>query len=92
MVKRVISMPHACISCDHYQHKGKKHDSECPFTSLWTRPDRKSKTHYGNCQKHQCQVFGTQLCNSHTYPIELMDVHPVKNRSKPLEPFQEQLL
>ena len=84
-------MPLACISCDHYQHKGMKQDSECPFVHYLSNK-KKDKTHFGQCLKHNCNVYGTQLCNSHKYPAELMAVHPVQNRVNPLEPFQQALI
>jgi hypothetical protein len=85
-----ISMPLACVSCDHYTHIRRIHDEQCPFENKFG--ERKTKTHAGFCHKNNVNVFGTQLCNSHEYPIDVMDVHPVANRTAPLEPFQEQLI
>ena len=81
-----ISMPKACISCDHYQHKGRKKDVVCPYGTKW---DKVERTQFGGCSKNVCDVFATQICTSFTYPVDLMDVHEVPNRTFPLEPFQQ---
>lgn len=84
-----ISMPKACISCDHYQHKGRKKDVVCPYGGKW---DKVERTQYGKCTKNECDVFATQLCSSHTYPSDLIDVHEVPNRTFSLEPMQTSLV
>ncbi len=85
-----LQMPAACLSCIHYQHKGFDHDSHCPFGSDEIgRPH--TRTHYGTCSKHRCEVFGTQICNGYECDPQILSF-PVANRPEPRTPIQERLL
>lgn len=75
-------MPKACISCEHYQHKGYANDQHSPFIS--------QRVQYGDCSKSRAQVFATEICGTYqSIPgITLIDV---TNRPAPMEPRQDAL-
>ncbi|GBL02960.1 hypothetical protein [Glaciecola sp. KUL10] len=87
----LISMPLACISCDHYNHIGWRADEQSPYKENYSSRS-KNRTQYGNCSKHNCQVFGTQVCSSHQFCDKTMKVHVVVNRKDALESIQESLI
>lgn len=89
-----FQMPKACISCQHYKHLGVDDDPMCVSeTQRWMHELRGDpmRTAYGRCDRHGCEVFATQLCNS--YLVELF-VYPkdVTNRPEPRIAIQEILL
>lgn len=86
-----FQMPKACISCQHYSNVGYDEDVHCPFTRQSASAPKPTRTPYGHCDRHGCEVFATQLCNS--YLVEPF-VFPkeVTNRPEPRVAIQERLL
>lgn len=85
-----LQMPAACLSCVHYEHKGFDEDDHCPFGRDHTGRTH-TRTHYGTCSKHRCEVFGTQICNGYECDPQILSF-PVANRPEPRTPIQERLL
>lgn len=78
-----VSMPKACVSCQHFQHIGRCADEYSPHKTSWGA--RKLNTKYGQCHHHLIEVFATELCKQFKQEPDA-DVFPVENRPKPKEP------
>lgn len=86
-----IQMPRACDSCEHYQPVGFDEDKHCPFARQSASAPKPTRTPYGRCDLHGCEVFATEICNSHE-PEPFVDLVEVINRPEPRTAIQEKLL
>jgi hypothetical protein len=85
-----ITMPKACISCQHFEFIGTTHDEHCPFVAAYKWEAKPTRTKYGKCSVTKTNVFITELCPS--YKQELcIDVVNVPNRPAPMQPRQHVL-
>ncbi len=80
-----ISMPKACVSCQHFKHLGRCADEYSPHKTSWG--ERKLNTKYGKCSIHLTEVFATELCKQFSQEPDA-EVFPVENRPEPKEPRQ----
>ncbi|MEI8647434.1 hypothetical protein P4S73_04810 [Paraglaciecola sp. Hal342] len=86
----MITLPKACISCQHFTHKGTAEDKHCPFKASDAWAPKPTKTKYGNCSVCKADVFITEICPS--YKAEpYIHVVAVANRPEPMQPRQTPL-
>lgn len=84
-----MTLPKACIACNHFDVKGYKEDKHCPYVEKYTGR-AKTRTQFGRCSLHSKQVFCTEICSNfvHDSSIKVFDV---ENRPEPLEPHQAEM-
>ncbi|MEL7893462.1 hypothetical protein [Vreelandella neptunia] len=80
--------PRACVSCQQYQHLAFDEDKHCPFQQRSSLQQNPSRTPYGRCDRHDVQVFATQICNAHA-PDPHIACFDVINRPEPRVAIQE---
>ena len=88
MVDTFMLSPKACISCQQYQHLGFDQDKHCPFENTHSLQQKPERTPYGRCDRHQMEVFATQICTSHESEPHI-ECFEVSNRPEPRVAFQE---
>ena len=91
MTEPQLQMPKACISCEHYAHAGYAEDQHCPFSGGSASAPKPTRTPYGQCDLHGCEVFATEICNSHE-PEPFVHLVDVTNRPEARTAIQERLL
>lgn len=81
-----ITMPKACISCNHFTGTGYKADSINPMRDQFG--GRISRSQFGSCSAHCKDVYATEICGSFEHD-DLIAVVEVENRAEPMQPHQE---